>query len=311
MKFYKTFVMIILVYFSNNVIIKAAEGTTACGFLKFSESAKEASLAGSYSSYNENADSIFSNPAGLLNSKDGELYFGFSNYIAGSKLAMLSYKTSKKDIALAFGVMNFYIDGIEKRINDVVGIVPSAGNFSSRDTVLIFTIGKNDFLKKVIDGLDFGASFKIYNSKIDDKSGNAFGVDIGFLYKYQSNISFSFVVSNLATKIKYVEDSDYLPFSIKAGSKYKLSNKVSLLSDFEHYIYDEKIYPSLGIECLIKNSFFIRTGYKFGYDTSNLGWLVGLGLGFGINTKDIDINYAYLPFGELGNVNKFDIVFRF
>lgn len=302
---------LLLVMFANSSYLFGSEGDTSCGFLKFSESAREASLSGSYSSYSGGAEMVFSNPAGLTTGKDGEFYFGFSNYLAGSKLVLLSYKTSKNLVDLAFGVINFSIDSIERRLNDTVGIVPSAGNFSSRDTAVIISAAKSDFLGSIIDNLTVGLSLKVLNSKIDDESGYAFAIDTGFIYKYQPELNFSIVFLNLGTKMKYKNEGDNIPFSIKVGALYKPSSIINITSDIEHYVFDEKIYPSVGVEWYVKKNFILRTGYRFGYDTSNLGSMVGLGLGFGIITNELGINYAYVPFGELGSINKFDLSIKF
>lgn len=305
----RLFLFVIAVF--NLSYLYSGEGKTACGFLKFSESAKEASLSGSYSSYNGGAEMIFSNPAGLADAKDGEVYLGFSNYLGGSKLGLLSFKTSKSDVALAFGVINFLIDSIEKRLNDAVGIVPSAGSFSARDTGFIISASKKEFAKSLIDNLSAGLSIKVLNSKIDNQTGYAFALDAGFLYRYQPELNFSLVFSNFGTPIKYKEETDKLPSSIKFSGLYQVSNAFIFTSEIEHYLYDEKFYPSLGIEWQVKRSFALRTGYRFGYDTSNLGGIVGLGVGFGITTDEVGINYAYIPFGELGDIHKFDLSIRF
>lgn len=305
----RLFIFFIIVIYKTCLF--ASEGTTSCSFLKFSESAKESSLSGSYSSYAGGAEMIFSNPAGLTTAKNGEFYFGFASYLGESKLILLSYKTSNGVVDIGFGAINFSIGSIERRENDAVGIVPSLGNFSSRDTALVISAAKKDFLTELVESLSAGLSLKLINSKIDNKSGYAVAMDGGFIYRYQPELNFSFSFSNLGTKIRYDNQADNLPFSIKIGAIYKVSNAINLISDIEHYVFDEKIYPSFGLEWYIRKSFVLRTGYKFGYDVSNLGSIVGIGFGFGVITDDININYAYNPYGELGSVNRFDIVFKF
>ncbi|MGC9070172.1 MAG: PorV/PorQ family protein [Elusimicrobiales bacterium] len=292
-------------------ILWSGSGETACGFLKFSNSAKSSSLGGAYSAYPGGADMIFSNPAGGVNLQNSEVYFAFSNYISNSKLVLLSYLKKKDNLSLGLGVGNFVIDSIERRTQDSKGIVPSQGFFNARDSIVLFTFSKYDFLPSLMDNLSGGVNLKIINSKIDSDSAYAFAIDAGILYPYQQNIIFSFVLMNLGSKIKYHEFGDKLPLSIKAGGYYRHNDSIGIVGEIEEYIYDERFYPSIGFEWNVKKSLAIRTGYRFGYDRENLGNFVGFSLGIGVVANDVSFNYSYSPFGELGDINKFDISLKF
>ncbi|MBP7796337.1 MAG: PorV/PorQ family protein [Elusimicrobiales bacterium] len=295
---------------SITVYCYGGEGTTAANFLKFSYSSRQAALAGAYSAIGNDSYSIFSNPAGITSARDKELGLGFTTYLEDSKLGILSYKTKLRDADIGFGFAGFNIDSIERRTNDAVGIVPSEGSFDSTDMEFIFSYAKKDFAPNIIENLSAGASLKFINSKIDDSSAQSIALDLGLLYHYLNHINISFALLNLGTKMKYESESDNIPLSIKAGFSYSLKN-ANLVAEVEEFVHDEKFYPSIGAEYFLGDSFVLRTGYKFGYDTSNLGSMVGFACGFGIIAKDVSFNYAYVPFGELGNINRFDIQFGF
>lgn len=286
------------------------EGTTTANFLKFSQSARQSAVAGAYSAVGDDVNSIFSNPAGISYIKQKELSLGFTTYLEGSRLGMLSYTTPLKDSYMAFGIIGFDIGSIEKRTDDAVGIVPSQGSFGANDMAFIVSFAKKDFLTSVLENLNAGLSFKFINSKIDNSSAFSLAVDVGAIYKYSDKMNISFAINNLGTKMKYEDESDDIPLSIKAGALYKI-NRLNLVGEIEEYVYDEKFYPSIGAEYFLKDSFILRTGYRFGYDTSNLGSMVGFSIGFGIVTKDVGFNYAYVPFGDLGNINRFDLQLKF
>ncbi len=291
-------------------VMFCGEGTTALPFLKFNQSARQSSLGGAYSSIAEDSNAIFSNPAGLSKLNSRSFGVGFTNYLEGSKLGFLTFNTELNKNKLGIAISGFSIDGIERRSGDASGLVPSEGSFKASDIVFIFGVAKENILPNLVDDFSAGINFKLISSKIDDSSGYAVAVDLGVLYSYSKDINFSFVVSNLGTKIKLEEESDNLPLSIKAGLLYKYKS-FNFTGEVEQYIHDEKFYPALGIEYFLKENFALRLGYKFGYDTSNLSNYVGLSMGFGVITKDVGFNYAYVPFGDLGNINKFDISFKF
>ncbi|MEI7528112.1 MAG: hypothetical protein WCK76_04150, partial [Elusimicrobiota bacterium] len=86
---------------------------------------------------------------------------------------------------------------------------------------------------------------------------------------------------------------------------YKASKDLNVAGEVSEYLQDEKIYPAVGAEYWVRPSFALRGGYKFGYDTANLGSEAGLSLGFGVKVAGLDVDYAFLPFGDLGSVHRF------
>ena len=111
--------------------------------------------------------------------------------------------------------------------------------------------------------------------------------------------------------MKFVDAADPLPFKIAAGALYKAVSNLNVTAELSEYVNDEKFYPAFGAEYWIRNAFALRGGYKFGYDTSNLGAVVGLSLGFGVKVAGLGVDYAYLPFGDLGNVHRFGFWLQF
>ena len=290
----------------------AGEGTTAANFLKVSMSAREAALAGAYSALADDSNAIFSNPAALASVEKSELSLGFTSYIQDSKMGLLSFAGDYKDAKFGVGFSALSITGIERRgLTDAAGVVGETGDFGSSDMAVFLSYAKKDVLTDMIDDLDGGMTLKIVRSKIDDSSALAYAADLGVLYSYSEKIRISLALFNLGTKMKYEDESDNLPLDLKAGLAYKYGEKTSLVVEVNEYIHDEKFYPSLGVEHFLRDGFALRAGYKFGYDTSNLGSLVGVTAGFGMKVSDMGFNYAYVPFGDLGNIHRFDFQMKF
>ncbi|MDD5210731.1 MAG: hypothetical protein PHV36_15195, partial [Elusimicrobiales bacterium] len=109
----------------------------------------------------------------------------------------------------------------------------------------------------------------------------------------------------------FEEESDPLPVNIRAGMLYRAAADLNLVAEINEYLQDEKFYPSFGAEYWLRDAFALRGGYKFGYDTANLGAEAGLSLGFGIKVSGLGVDYAYLPFGELGNIHRFGFWMQF
>jgi len=290
----------------------AGSGTTSANFLKISQSAREASLSGAYSAIADDSNAIFSNPAALAIVEKSEISLGFTSYIQDSKMGLLSYVRDFNEGKLGLGLSLLSITGIEKRgPTDSAGIVPELGSFDSNDMAIFLSYAKKNIFPQQIDNLNGGINLKFIRSKIDSSSAFALAMDLGFLYKYSDKTNISFSIFNLGTKMKYEDESDPLPLNLKAGISYKWKEKTALLAEVQEYLNDEKFYPSLAIEHILRPGFALRAGYKFGYDTSNLGSIVGFSAGFGMKVSDIGLNYAYVPFGDLGNIHRFDFQMKF
>lgn len=291
--------------------IYAGTGTTAANFLKFAISAREAGLAGAYSALGDDSSSIFANPAGLNYVKGKELSFGFASYLQDSKVGILSYTTNYKGSRIGFGLSAYTIDSIERRgLIDVSGVMGASGSFSATDMAFYLAYAKTNAISSLMDNIDFGANLKLINSKIDNSSAFAVAGDMGFLYKYSDEVKISLSLSNLGTDMKYEQESDPLPLNLRAGMSYKIS-KMLLACEISEYFREENFYPSLGLEYELREGFTLRSGYKFGYDTGNLGAYTGLSAGFGIKASGIGIDYAYSPFGDLGDIHRFDFKIKF
>lgn len=287
-------------------------GTTAASFLKVAMSPRAVGMAGAFSALADDSGAVFVNPAGIAQFDKQEIGLGFTTYLQDAKMGNLSYAGTVADSRFGVGLTFMNVGGIEKRgLNDAVGVVPELGSFSSNDLAVSLAYAKADAMPKVLDDLDAGLALKFIRSAIDTKSATALAVDAGVIYHASEKMNLALALQNLGTKMKFVDDADPLPLNLKAGMLYKPQPKLNLTAELNQYLLDEKFYPALGAEYWFRNSFALRGGYKFGYDTSNLGSEVGLSLGFGVKVADLGVDYAYLPFGDLGNVHRFGFWMQF
>jgi len=104
--------------------------------------------------------------------------------------------------------------------------------------------------------------------------------------------------------VKFIDETDPLPLNIKAGAAYKVLKDLTVACDLDEYIIDNKLYASVGAEYWLKNVLALRSGYRFGYDTSSLGGIVGLGVGAGVKIWGVTLDYAFVPFGDLGDTHR-------
>ena len=287
-------------------------GTTAAPFLKAAMSPRAVALGGAFSALADDSGAVFVNPAGLALFDRREAALDFSTYLQDAKMGNLSYAGMMGWHRFGLGVTFMTVGGIEKRgLTDSVGAVPELGTFDASDMAVTLAYAKKEFSPELMPRLDGGFSLKFIRSAIDTKTAFAVAVDAGVIYRTTEKINLSMALQNLGTKMKFVEESDPLPLNLRAGALYKASEKLNVAVEINEYLQDNKIYPSLGAEYWFRNALALRGGYKFGYDTANLGSEVGLSLGFGIKVQGLGVDYAFLPFGDLGSIHRFGVWMQF
>ncbi len=287
-------------------------GTTAAPFLKAAMSPRAVGMAGAFSALANDSGAIFVNPAGLAQFGGQEAAVDFSSYLQDAKMGNLSYAGNAGGNRFGFGATFTTVGGLDKRgLTDTAGAVPDLGSFSASDLAVTLAYAEADLIPESIKGLDGGFSVKFIRSAIDSKTAFAAAVDAGLLYRATRKMNLSLVVQNLGTRMKFEEESDPLPLNLRAGALYKASPDLNVTAEISEYLQDEKFYPSVGAEYWFRKAFALRGGYKFGYDTANLGAAVGLSLGFGVKVAGLGVDYAFLPFGDLGSVHRFGVWLQF
>ncbi|MFN3966334.1 MAG: hypothetical protein ACK4JE_01380, partial [Endomicrobiia bacterium] len=89
-----------------------------------------------------------------------------------------------------------------------------------------------------------------------------------------------------------------ISWSPPANENYKLD----ITTEFSIFEKEDTNF-SMGLECIIKNIFSLRFGYITKYTT-------GLRAGIGVKISNLIFDYAYSPYGELGNSHIFSITFK-
>lgn len=287
-------------------------GTTAAPFLKVAMSPRAIAMGGAFSALADDSGAVFVNPAGLAQFEQREVGFGFTQYFQDAKMGNFSYAGTVAGKRFGLGLTFMNVGGIEKRgLSDAAGVVPELGSFSSNDLALSLAYAKKGAFPGLLDKLDAGFDVKFIRSAIDTKSAFALALDAGVIYHASERVNFSVAMANLGNKMKFDTVSDPLPFSLRAGVLYKPQPSMNFVGELNQYLVDEKFYPSVGAEYWFRDSFALRGGYKFGYDTANLGNQVGMSLGFGLKVSGLGVDYAYLPFGDLGDVHRFGFWMQF
>lgn len=67
----------------------------------------------------------------------------------------------------------------------------------------------------------------------------------------------------------------------------------------------------LGTELNWNQMGFLRVGYRYTSHFADLGTLTGASFGVGVNWKAVQMDYAFLPYGDLGDSHRISLAWRF
>lgn len=286
----------------------AGPGTTACQFLKINPSAGASGMAGVSTALEEAPFALYANPAGLARLDTQAFGATYLRYFADINYGFLSYAAPlKKAGAIGFSYTYLMVGDIEKRDADET----RQGTFSAQDTALTASYARENAAPSVLEGLDLGASVKIISSRIDQTVATSAACDVGASYRPVDNVTAALAVQNIGYGIRFREETDPLPLCLKAGVAWRVNPKLTFASDIDEYLIDNKAYAALGAQYQPVPQLTLRAGYRFGYHTESLGSQAGLGIGFGVCIWSAGLDYAFVPFGDLGDTHRVSFLIHF
>jgi long-subunit fatty acid transport protein len=270
-------------------------GTTTAQFLKLGAGARATALGDAFVGIADDATAVYWNPAGLnqIEKKSvsvmhaiwfEEIFYDWASYIQPTKIG-------------TFGVGVQYLSYGKIKETDDTGL--DIGNFKPSDIA-----GTISYARKVSD-IMLGVNVKYISSKIT-KTATAFAGDIGGLYKLMKDrLSVGLAVSNLGTKMKFVDEKDSLPMAVKLGGAYKIKDNWIASLDVTAP-NDNALIIGGGTEYNYKLNEKITIAGRTGYNTKtkDVGGLRGLTAGIGGTYLDYSLDYAFVPFGDLGDTHR-------
>jgi|GEM_PF-226991 len=288
--------------------VSAAEkGETSAAFLKLTGGARPAGLGDCYIGLSDDVSACYFNPAGLTQIERKEGLFMLLRPMTKVDDLIMSFGGFALPLPYgAFGLsFTYYGYGEMDKITgeDNNGNPKKDGKWSAYDFAL-----SSSFARKIKENLGLGGSLKVINGKIDDESAIAFAIDVGGLYNTpKEGLKIGVALKNLGSKMTYDNDPFGLPLSLKAGVSYRLSNiPLLILSDLT-IPNDNNPYIGIGVEYKPRDIFSIRGGYKTGPSDEGSGLTIGLGTEYGAYNFD----YAYQPYGKLGDSHRVSVLAKF
>jgi len=283
----------------------AGAGTKGGEFLKIGVGERAIGMGGAFCSIADNVTAVYWNPAGLAQLKTRELSAMHLQYLVGVKSEYLGYAQPIGRGTLA-GEISFLHSKSGRRDDNCNTI----GEFWDYEGVL--TLGYGRWLNSVFS---LGINLKTIYTRFDTDEASGIAFDIGCLYKTPiEGLGIGIVLQNIETGLKYTDQRESVPLNFKIGTSYRFGRSLIFASDVD--TFGNKINFRFGSEYtfipVLKWGLRIaaRAGYKMG-TISDLGALSGLSAGLGLAWKAYGMDYAWVPYGDLGNTHRISLNVKF
>ncbi|OGR95822.1 MAG: hypothetical protein A2902_01925 [Elusimicrobia bacterium RIFCSPLOWO2_01_FULL_64_13] len=280
----------------------ADPGSNSDNFLKVDPGGKSAAMGGTQFSALGDAFAQFYNPALLSGIAQKEAGFTHNEFITDvrQEVAVLAVPTERLGV-FAGGVNLFTVD----KIAGFTAQDAPLGDLSSRYVTLNagwgrgWEFGSREYGQR---GLSAGANLKVISRKLHDHSSLDYAADLGVSYplpwKFAEGAEVGAVLSNFGTS--------GLPRVLRAGAGYTFwaDRFTATLDDVVEL--GGASSPGLGLQYRLKKVVFLRAGYR-----GDKALDKNLTMGVGFENPIFRVDYAYIPFGGLGDTHRLSVLYRF
>ncbi|MDD5688553.1 MAG: PorV/PorQ family protein [Elusimicrobia bacterium] len=283
---------------------KGDAGTSAVQFLKMGAGARSSGMGDIGVGVSEGASSVYWNAAGLAGIDKPSISVMHAIWFEDIGYSWVGYGQPISEIGV-IGIGVQYINYGSIQGSDTDGIVGS--NFNPADMSATLSYGN-----KVSDDVSLGIGVKYISSKIKE-TGVAIAGDVGMLYKpTESGMSIGIALQNVGSKMKYVAKDENLPMTIRVGGGYNIQPEWLVGLDITA-VNDSGIGIGAGTEYKHDagegTTLIGRAGYNT--KTKDIGGLKGISLGAGLDYKGYGLDYAFVPFGDLGDTHRVSLNMKF
>ncbi|RLD18517.1 MAG: hypothetical protein DRI36_01190 [Caldiserica bacterium] len=307
--------LVFLIVISLTCRVLGSVGTTSGEIVTIPVGARQVGM-GEVGVVNKDGSSIWWNPAGLgYIAENGDIEITHLGMYEGMNADFISGSIPLKGEIKEFGVI-----GVGLGILDIGEIKKyTSSGYENGEMNLRTKVMKIGYGRKLVgerNELRIGLGIKSIQDDLGEAKGKGMGIDIGWIYKLEGGgwsggepVEVGMSLQNLGGKLQYENESYPLPQIIRIGLRWGKDIGICDI-DTEIELMKEGTLSAFkaGVEFKIKKIFSLRMGYK---STGNTDISDGLRIGFGVNILNVNLDYAYSGYGELGVVHRISIGIKF
>ena len=289
-------------------------GTSAAQFLKLGAGSRAGAMGEAYSAVADDIYAVYYNPAAMtritssqLAAAHAEHFQGISYDFAGFAYPMGRQADHSKHV-IGAAIYNLSVADIERRTADTRS---PTGTFGAGDYSYNLS-----YAYRMSPRLSLGITGKLISETIDSYSATAFAADFAGLYTVPSlwgrPLWLSAVVKNVGSDISFAGVSDPLPRGFVIGSGTQVTKRVRASLDLTKY-RDTDLFVGTGVEYMHPFTENVQGALRAGINThraENDGQNL-LSMGAGVQFYRAGFDFAWVPYGDLGNTFRFSLLLKF
>jgi len=280
-------------------------GTSAAQFLTMGVGARAAGMGEAFAGMADDSTAIYWNPAGLNRIEGKSLSLMNAAWFEGISYDWASYAQKIENIG-TFGIGVQYLSYGAITKTDDTGL--DIGSFSPTDLAVSLSYARE------FSRLNLGMNIKYISSTIT-KSASAGAIDIGAMYPLMDEkLWLGAAVQNIGigAEMQFIDKADPLPMNIKVGGAFALRPNWKIALDVNAPI-DNNVNVGAGTEYGYEINDKMSAAGRLGYNTTpgDTGGLNGVSAGAGFTYLNYCIDYAFVPYGDLGNTQRISLSVKF
>jgi len=264
-------------------------GGDAFNFLFLDAGARPTAMGGAYTALATDSNALMYNPAGLGRVSQHEATFMHNQYFEGVTHEYVGF-ACRQGLGLN---MNYVGYGTIDRTT-IASPNSTLGTFGASDLSAGAGYGYNFY-----DTLSLGIAGKYIRENIDNVTASGYAFDVGALYPIEviPRLTLGVAAQNLGPNIRFAGDKERLPANVRAGLSYGFTigdNENILAADLMKERSQGYLF-AVGAETVFNKTISLRGGFNV---RNSAG--VGITAGLGWNIGNLAVDYAIVPFGDLG-----------
>ncbi|RMI03382.1 MAG: hypothetical protein D6681_10050 [Calditrichaeota bacterium] len=278
--------------------------TTGAAFLRLPVGSRAEALGGAYTALSRDANGLYYNPAGLGFGQNRQLMLFHSRWFQDISIENLTFLFPFNGRwTIGSGVTYLHMpDLVRYEIDPTTGGPLENGSFSVYNLVITTGVGF-----RLNDYLSIGTNIKFFQDHLESVTGQGIAVDVGLQTRLPGfGLSLGLAVQHLGPGVKYIEATEALPTTYRAGLAYRFPQLDGTVAVDVVKARGREMQFLPGVEFGLLNSFYLRGGYQFAEREGS-----GITAGFGLHlVNDHQVNYVYVPYGDLGDTHRAELIFH-
>ena len=295
-------------------------GTVGCQFLEIGAGPRGVGMGEAMVSVAEGVESVYWNPAGLRSIVRPTVSFSHGTWPADITHQFAAFAMRPNFIrgVVAISVTSLQMDPMQVVTADTPGGV--GVQFDPGD----IAIGLS-YAREFTDKFSAGGTLKWLHSSLadltpldisglEDYSAQGLVGDFGTLYNTGfRSLQIGLMIQNMGPEVTYLDEPVPMPATFKFGVSMDVldtpGQRVKVAAEFRHPSDSaEKI--NVGAEYALNDMYFLRAGYKMGYDEESFTAGCGARLSVGGFAR-VGVDYSYAAFGYFPAVHRGGVTVEF